>query len=139
MRVLSKLEKNEFELTFNFLNYYVGMASYYGATKCSHIRIAGMFLNKEIFDFCDAIDKLQEFKEFGFSREQFKHLNCLQKINRIFNNCSEERKEIAIKRLIAYCFKKRVQPYKLRFPYEITDYQIIKEEEPKIFEYKEVA
>lgn len=122
MRVLTKAEQNEFDLTFNFINFYIGALSYLTKSP-SDIRINEMPLPYEIIQFINVFSKVKEIPEldlkFNYNDTQ------LHKINLIFNECSEERKALAMKRLINYCFKNKVQPSKLRI-IEIKSVNVLK-------------
>lgn len=135
MRVLTKAEQNEFNKTYDFLNCYVGMACNYGAKKATQIRINGALVNRELIDFVNAIEKLEYFEELDFVSYEFSKLTGLEKINRIFNDTTKERKQLAMNRLVRYCFNKKVQPYRLRHVGEIKDYFVAEISAPISIEY----
>ncbi|MFV7791265.1 hypothetical protein ACNSOP_09100 [Aliarcobacter lanthieri] len=111
MRVLTYVEKREFEKTYSFLQDYIGTASF-SVKSPYRIKIDGEHLSRELLDFINVFEKVNDMPELGF--ESLKGLTGLAKINLIFANTNEKRKDIAMQKLINYCFKKQVQPYKLR-------------------------
>ena len=97
MRVLTKAEKREFELTFDFINHYVGSLYFDGAKKIQDIKIDGGRMPDKLTTFI--VDKFK---------------NDIKKVNIWFNNTTEKRKETVLNSLIKYCFENRVQPHELR-------------------------
>lgn len=110
MRTLTKQELQEFEKTFNFLNFYVGAAA--NLTDNIHnIRINQNPLPNEIIKFVNSLSQLNEVEELGIA---LYGLTPFKKVNILFNEVSKERKEKIIQRLIRYCFNRKLQPSKLR-------------------------
>ena len=117
MRVLTQAERNEFEKTFNFINYYVGSLYHDGAKQIHDIKIDGGRMP----------EKLTTFIVGKFN-------NDIRKVNLWFNNTNAKRKETMMKKLIDYCMTNRIQPHELR----VTGFKSI--EVQKIdFSYSEYA
>jgi len=114
MRVLTQAEMKEFEITFDYLNNYIGgFADWkYKKTTIYDLKINGMPLPNEILTFARSLEKLNSVDELNIKFNS--SLNSLHKINILFNDSTEDRKKIVMQRLISYCFKAKVQPYKLR-------------------------
>lgn len=98
MQPLTKPQKQEFEKTFTFIDVYIG---------CSHyLKIIGK--NVTMYDI--RIDgKILPLELTDMINEHFQ--GSLKKVNEFFNGVN---KENAIKFLMEYCYKHRIQPYKLR-------------------------
>jgi len=111
MRVLTKLEMREFEKTYHFLENYIAVACFYVKSPY-RIKFDGKIISRELFDFISLFDKVNFLHELDF--KSLYNLTALEKINVIFTNVSQERKDIAMQKLINYCFKNQIQPYKLR-------------------------
>jgi len=111
MRVLTNLEMREFEKTYHFLQNYIGVASIYVKSPY-RIKFDGKILNRELLDFISLFDRVKSMPELGF--KSLHNLTALEKITLIFNGVSQSKKNIAIQKLINYCFKNQIQPYKLR-------------------------
>ena len=121
MRVLTKLEKREFEKTFDFINFYIGSSPYYGAKNVHDIRIDGKKLNDELLKFIG-----NNFKD-------------LKEVNNLFNESTPKLKESTMNRLIKYCFMNRVQPHRLRMM-DFKEYSIYKSNDiPVVYEFGSVA
>lgn len=114
MRVLTQAEMKEFEITFDYLNNYIGgFADWkYKKTTIYDLKINGMPLPNEILTFSRSLEKLNSVDELNIKFNS--SLNSLHKINILFNDSTEDRKKIVMQRLISYCFNAKVQPYKLR-------------------------
>ena len=114
MRVLTQAEMKEFEITFDYLNNYIGgFADWkYKKTTIYDLKINGMPLPNEILTFARSLEKLNSVDDLNMKFDS-SH-NSLHKINLLFNDATEERKKIVMQRLISYCFKAKVQPHKLR-------------------------
>jgi len=129
MRVLTKLEMREFERTYHFLENYIGVASIYVKSPY-RIKFDKKIVSRELLDFISLFDRVKFLHELGF--KSLHNLTALEKINVIFTNVSEERKDIAMQKLINYCFKNQIQPYKLR----VDNFQNVEYEmdykEPKV-------
>lgn len=98
MQTLTKLQKREFELTFNFIDVYIG---------CSHyLKIVGK--NVTMYDI-RIDDKILPLELTDMINDHFE--GSLKKVNEFFNGVN---KENAIKFLMDYCYKHRIQPYELR-------------------------
>lgn len=135
MRVLTQLEKNEFEKTYAFLECYIGAAAH-SAKKVSQIKFDGKSANAELLKFIGGFNNLHEVSELNLV---FPHnYTELQKVNLMFNNINANHKEKVMNRLIAYCFNNRVQPHRLRM-YGFKNYMIVKDEAPVIVEYGKAA
>lgn len=136
MRVLTKAEKKEFERTYAFLDFYIGSFANQ-VENVSELRFDGLVANREILSFCKRMGNLKEFLEFGLEGYKFASLSEVKKINLIFNRVNAERKEIALQKLIDYCFNYKVQPHMLRMKFD--KFTIAKNEIPTIFEYQGAA
>lgn len=114
MRVLTQAEMKEFEITFDYLNNYIGgFADWkYKKTTIYDLKINGMPLPNELLAFSRSLEKLNRVDELNMKFDS-SH-NSLAKINLLFNDSTEDRKKIVMQRLISYCFKAKVQPHKLR-------------------------
>ena len=114
MRILTQAEMKEFEITFDYLNNYIGgFADWkYKKTTIYDLKINGMPLPNEILTFSRSLEKLNSVDELNIKFNS--SLNSLHKINILFNDSTEDRKKIVMQRLISYCFNAKVQPYKLR-------------------------
>ena len=114
MRVLTQAEMKEFEITFDYLNNYIGgFADWkYKKTTIYDLKINGMPLPNELLAFSRSLEKLNSVDELNIKFNS--SLNSLHKINILFNDSTEDRKKIVMQRLISYCFNAKVQPYKLR-------------------------
>lgn len=114
MRVLTQAEMKEFEITFDYLNGYIGgFADWkYKKTTIYDLKINGMPLPNELLAFSRSLEKLNRVDELNMKFDS-SH-NSLAKINLLFNDSTEDRKKIVMQRLISYCFKAKVQPHKLR-------------------------
>jgi len=111
MRVLTYLEMQEFEKTYHFLENYIGIACFYVKSPY-RIKFDGKIVSRELLDFISLFDKVNFLHELDF--KSLYNLTALEKINAIFNNVNQKRKNIAMQKLINYCFKNQIQPYKLR-------------------------
>ena len=114
MRILTQAEMKEFEITFDYLNNYIGgFADWkYKKTTIYDLKINGMPLPSELLTFARSLEKLNSVDDLNMQFD--KSHNSLHKISLLFNDATEERKKIVMQRLISYCFKAKVQPYKLR-------------------------
>lgn len=139
MRKLTLQEKEEFIKTFNYLVDRIGSFAYlYGGCSIYDLKVNGFPLHKELIDFAKYFDNVYEFEGL-----KFKNQNSLQKINLIFNNVSKQHKTVALNLLIAYCFRNKVQPNKLRIEtlhngkriYVTPD--LIKRDEPTVAVFEE--
>ncbi|RYA23914.1 hypothetical protein CRU96_05765 [Malaciobacter halophilus] len=135
MRVLTELEMNEFNKTYDFLNYYIGTAAY-KAKKIQEIKFDGSAANNEIIKFVNGFKNLHRIEELDITFKA--HHTELQKINLMFNETTAAHKKAVMDRLIKYCFNNRVQPHRLRMR-GWKNYQIIKDETPVIVEYGTAA
>ena len=121
MRVLTKLEKNEFSKTFDFINYYIGSAVHFGDGK-SNVSVTDIF-----FDGKRANEEIIKFISNNFK--------SLKEVNNLFNNSTAEKYKATMDRLIAYCFRNRVQPHRLRM-IDFDKYEIRKNDAiPVIYEF----
>lgn len=137
MRTLTQAELKEFEKTFDYLNGHIGgFADWkYKKTTIYDLKVNGMPLPTEILNFARSLEKLNSLDELNMKFDS-SH-NSLHKINLLFNNSKiEEEKNIVLQRLIAYCFKAKVQPYKLRVEevrngkYYFIAPSVVKKDEP---------
>lgn len=136
MRILTQAEMKEFEKTFDYLNNYIGgFADWkYKKTTIYDLKINGMPLPNELLAFSRSLEKLNRVDELNMKFDS-SH-NSLAKINLLFNDSTEDRKKIVIQRLISYCFKAKVQPYKLRVEevrngkYYFVAPNVVKKDEP---------
>lgn len=135
MRVLTELEKNEFNKTYDFLNHWVGTAAGIGAKKISEIRFDDRVANAEIIKFVNGIGRLTKVEELNLF---FKGESEILKLRLIFNDATTENKKLAMDRLINYCFNNRVQPHKLRMR-GFKNYSIKKEDVPVVVEFGAAA
>lgn len=115
MRVLTKLEMNEFNKTFDFIDGYIGTASRLGANNIHQIRFDGNVVPVELMKFANNFKNLKE-------------------ISNLFNNSTSKLRQSTMQRLIKYCFANRVQPYKLRVIFK--EYLILDEPKPIIYEFQ---
>jgi len=122
MRVLTYLEKREFEKTYDFLNNYIGVACIYVKSPY-RIKFDGKIVSRELLDFISLFNRVNTIDELGFT--SLHNLTALEKISSIFNESSAKRKNIAMQKLINYCFKNQIQPYKLRVDnFKSVEYEI---------------
>ncbi|MCG3684066.1 hypothetical protein [Aliarcobacter butzleri] len=136
MRVLTQAEMKEFEITFDYLNNYIGgFADWkYKKTTIYDLKINGMPLPNELLAFSRSLEKLNKVDELNMKFDS-SH-NSLAKINLLFNDSTEDRKKIVMQRLINYCFKAKVQPHKLRVEevrngkYYFVAPNVVKKDEP---------
>ena len=114
MRVLTQAEMKEFEITFDYLNNYIGgFADWkYKKTTIYDLKINGMPLPNELLAFSRSLERLNALNKLNMQFD--KSHNSLHKISLLFNDSTENRKKIVLQILINYCFKAKVQPYKLR-------------------------
>lgn len=134
MRVLTRTEMNEFEKTYNFLNYYIGFAAHM-AKKVEQIKFDEKMANAEIIRFVNSFKNIYKIDESNLNLSSH---NELQKINLLFNECTSNHKKIVMDRLINYCFNNRVQPYRLRM-IGFKNYTIAKDVTPVVVEYETAA
>lgn len=117
MRTLAKWEKEEFEKTFNFINYYIGTSYWLNANTIHNLRFDGQKANPELLRFID-----NNFKD-------------LKEVNLTFNESSPELKQSTMNRLIKYCFLNKVQPHRLRMFFK--EFTIFKPNEiPIVYEFR---
>lgn len=136
MRTLTQAELKEFEKTFDYLNGYIGGFAdcKYKKTTIYDLKVNGMPLPTEILNFARSLEKLNSLDELNMKFDS-SH-NSLHKINLLFNDSTNERKNIVMKRLISYCFKAKVQPSKLRIEevrngkYYFVAPSVVKKDEP---------
>ena len=115
MRVLTKLEQQEFEKTFDFINHYIGTYSFM-AKNVHELRFDGKKANEEILKFIG-----NNFKD-------------LKEVNHLFNDSTIALKQQTMERLIKYCFMNKVQPHKLRMSFK--EFDVYKANDvPMIFEF----
>lgn len=100
-RPLNKLEMNEFERTFDFIDHYVGSFYHYLKEKYPDDK-------PSIYDIKVDGEKLPQ-KLIKFITGVFK--DNLYEVNLRFNDTVKEEK---IPSLIKYCFDNRIQPHELR-------------------------
>ena len=121
MRVLTKLEKNEFAKTFYFIDTRIGTAVHFGAESIMDIYFDGKRANEEIIKFIS-----NNFKS-------------LREVNDMFNGSHPGIYNSTMDRLIAYCFRNRVQPHRLRMigfdSYEIKKNITV----PVVYEFEGMA
>ena len=134
MKVLNKLEMQEFEKTFNFLNNYIGSSASF-TNSIYNLRVNGNPLNTEIVNFVNTFSKLNSVDEIGVVF--LPHHNPLQKINLVFNDVSKARKDKIIQRLIKYCFKAKIQPHRLRMSVNEFSVNNYEKEQPIVTEFKD--
>lgn len=121
MRVLAKWEQEEFEKTFNFINYYIGASYWLDAKNVHNLRFDGKKANDEILKFIS--NKFKDLKE----------------VNLLFNESTPALKQSTMDRLIKYCFLNKIQPHRLRM-IGFKDFDIFKNYDvPMVYEFKEVA
>ncbi len=130
MRILTKPEIQEFEKTFYFLNVWVG-SMHINANSVSELRFDGFPPGAELIKFARGINNLFKVEELDL------YFNAndseLRRINVLFNFTNAKKKEVAMNRLVKYCFNNRVQPSRLRFAFKT--FSIVKNEDPEIYEY----
>lgn len=83
MRILTQLEKQEFEKTFDFINHYIGTYSFM-AKNVHELRFDGKKANKEILKF------------IGNNFKDLKEVNCL------FNESTKALKQQTMERLTKF-------------------------------------
>ena len=115
MRVLTKLEKQEFEKTFDFINHYIGTYSFM-AKNVHELRFDGKKANEEILKF------------IGNNFKDLKEVNCM------FNESTIALKQQTMERLTKYCFMNKVQPHRLRMSFK--EFDVYKANDvPMIYEF----
>lgn len=115
MRVLTKLEKQEFEKTFDFINHYIGTYSFM-AKNVHELRFDGKKANEEILKFIS-----NNFKD-------------LKEVNHLFNDSTKALKKETMERLTKYCLLNKVQPHMLRMSFK--EFDVYKANEvPMIYEF----
>ncbi len=120
MRVLTKLEKKEFEKTFDFINIWIGTAHWFEAKNIHNLRFDGQKANDEILKFIG-----NNFKD-------------LKEVNDLFNESTPAFKESTMNRLIKYCFMNKVQPHRLRMVFK--DFEVYKPNNtPIVYEFGSAA
>lgn len=120
MRVLTKLEKKEFEKTFNFINLWIGTAHWFEAKNVHSLRFDGQKANEEILKFIS-----NNFKD-------------LKEVNHLFNDSYPALKQSTMDRLIKYCFTNKIQPHRLRM--EFKNFDVFKINDiPLVYEFNGVA
>ena len=116
MRVLAKWEQEEFEKTFNFINYYIGTSYWLDAKNVHNLRFDGKKANDEILKFIG-----NNFKD-------------LKEVNLLFNESTPALKQSTMNRLIKYCFLNKVQPYRLRMSFK--EFDVFKQNDiPMVYEF----
>ena len=116
MRVLTKLEKQEFEKTFDFINHYIGTYSFM-AKNVHELRFDGKKANEEILKFIG-----NNFKD-------------LKEVNSLFNESRKALKQRTTERLIKYCFMNKVQPHRLRMCFK--EFDVYKQNDiPMVYEFE---
>lgn len=134
MRILTTAEKEEFEKTFKFIDHRIGSAYDLGAKTIQEIKFDGVVAQKEILEFVNSFNYLNEIPEINWKASH--NQTPLHKISNLFNNSTPERKKVVMDKLINYCFRKKVQPSKLRvIGFKKCEVVKVNREEPILYEY----